>query len=384
MKLHDFIFLKKRNYRVSRHVAFWLCWIVYSGSVQLTGMQDLMLANASVGEIVWFQLARALNRLPPQIFFTYVTVYYLVPRFIPTKKYFLFVLFLLLTFFISAFGSYWIFKIPGGLSSFLSWHPRFDSFISIFYPLYSNFNFTGAVPACCVMLTIKYYKDWYKKERESELLQRENKLAELQLLKAQIHPHFLFNTLNNIYSFTLTGSPRAADLIDKLSGMIDYITKEGEKSFVPLDKEIQLIRDYLGLEKVRYGKRLDMQVSITGNCENKVIAPLLLIPFVENCFKHGASLVRGQQWLELKIEVNDDKLVFFLANSKPFGNIATNGKKGIGLSNVQKRLDLIYPGDYSLGIESTDDSYMVQMTIRLHQSPVLDTSFKQTTELQTA
>ena len=234
------------------------------------------------------------------------------------------------------------------------------------------------------MLTIKYYKDWYKKERESELLQRENKLAELQLLKAQIHPHFLFNTLNNIYSFTLTGSPRAADLIDKLSGMIDYITKEGEKSFVPLDKEIQLIRDYLGLEKVRYGNRLDMQVSITGNCENKVIAPLLLIPFVENCFKHGASLVRGQQWLELKIEVNDDKLVFFLANSKPFGNIATNGKKGIGLSNVQKRLDLIYPGDYSLGIESTDDSYMVQMTIRLHQSPVLDTSFKQTTELQTA
>ena len=384
MKLHDFIFLKKRNYRVSRHVAFWLCWIVYSGSVQLTGMQDLMLANASVGEIVWFQLARALNRLPPQIFFTYVTVYYLVPRFIPTKKYFLFVSLLLLAFFISAFGSYWIFKIPGGLSSFLSWHPRFDSFISFFYPLYSNFNFTGAVPACCVMLTIKYYKDWYRKERESELLQRENKLAELQLLKAQIHPHFLFNTLNNIYSFTLTGSPRAADLIDKLSGMIDYITKEGEKSFVPLDKEIQLIRDYLGLEKVRYGNRLDMQVSITGNCENKVIAPLLLIPFVENCFKHGASLVRGQQWLELKIEVNDDKLVFFLANSKPFGNIVTNGKKGIGLSNVQKRLDLIYPGDYSLGIESTDDSYMVQMTIRLHQSPVLDTSFKQTTELQTA
>ena len=130
MKLHDFIFLKKRNYRVSRHVAFWLCWIVYSGSVQLTGMQDLMLANASVGEIVWFQLARALNRLPPQIFFTYVTVYYLVPRFIPTKKYFLFVSLLLLAFFISAFGSYWIFKIPGGLSSFLSWHPTKQMFLN--------------------------------------------------------------------------------------------------------------------------------------------------------------------------------------------------------------------------------------------------------------
>ncbi len=114
------------------------------------------------------------------------------------------------------------------------------------------------------MLAIKYYKDWYKKQKESEVLIHENTQAELQLLKAQVHPHFLFNTLNNIYSFALTESPYAAELVDKLSGMIDYMTTEGEKPFVALEKEIQLIKDYIGLEKVRYGDRLNMQVEING------------------------------------------------------------------------------------------------------------------------
>ena len=167
------------------------------------------------------------------------------------------------------------------------------------------------------MLATKYYKDWYKKQSESEMLIRENKQAELQLLKAQIHPHFLFNTLNNIYSFTLTGSPQAAELVDKLSGMMDYITIEGEKSFVPLEKEIQLINDYIGLEKVRYGDRLDMQVEINGGYKNKMIAPLLMIPFVENCFKHGASVMRGRQWIRLSIQIKEDQLDFHLSNSKP-------------------------------------------------------------------
>ncbi|MEJ7673120.1 MAG: sensor histidine kinase [Chitinophagaceae bacterium] len=158
----------------------------------------------------------------------------------------------------------------------------------------------------------------------------------MQLLKAQIHPHFLFNTLNNIYSFTITGSPEAAALVDKLSGMIDYITTEGEKSFVPVEKEIQLMYDYIGLEKVRYGDRLDMQVEINGDYKNKMIAPLLMIPFVENCFKHGTSQMRGRQWIKLIIDIKEDQLDFNLTNSKPSQHVYSKSKNGIGLLNVKK------------------------------------------------
>ena len=241
----------------------------------------------------------------------------------------------------------------------------FNHFIGKFYSFYSNINFTGPVPACCLMLTIKYYKDWYRKQTESEMLMSENKQAELQLLKAQIHPHFLFNTLNNIYSLTLTGSPDAAGLVDKLSGMIDYITTEGEKSFVPVEKEIQLINDYIGLEKVRYGDRLVMRVEMNGDCRHKMIAPLLLIPFVENSFKHGASSMRGQQWINISINIAHNQLEFNLSNSKPRQVIQLNSKKGIGMANVQKRLQLLYPGKHYLKTELADDTYKVHLSVSL-------------------
>lgn len=220
------------------------------------------------------------------------------------------------------------------------------------------------------MLAIKYYKDWYKKQRESEMLIRENNQAELQLLKAQIHPHFLFNTLNNIYSFTLTGSLQAAGLVDKLSGMIDYITTEGEKPLVTVEKEIQLINDYIGLEKVRYGDRLDMQVEINGEYKNKMIAPLLMIPFVENCFKHGASMMRGKQWIQLIININDKDLDFNLSNSKPSQPNTTKNKTGIGLINVKKRLGLLYPGRHQLDIHSTDNTFSVYLKIAFQKEIV--------------
>ena len=115
---------------------------------------------------------------------------------------------------------------------------------------------------------------------------------------------------------------------------------ECEKPLVPLDQEIKLIRDYIGLESVRYGNRLRMELEIDGNSENKLIAPLLMIPFVENCFKHGASVMRGNQWIRLCIQVNEDQLEFHLSNSKP-PDTRESGIKGIGLINVRKRLDLI-------------------------------------------
>ena len=152
---------------------------------------------------------------------------------------------------------------------------------------------------------------------KTETLAKENANAELQLLKAQVHPHFLFNTLNNIYSFSLNQSPQAGTLVKKLSGMLGYMIHECEEKLVPLEKELKLIQDYMGLEKVRYGKRLDMQVEIHGDFENKFIAPLLMIPFVENSFKHGTSQMLQHPWIKLEITTVRNQLFFKLSNSKP-------------------------------------------------------------------
>jgi two-component system, LytTR family, sensor histidine kinase AlgZ len=235
-------------------------------------------------------------------------------------------------------------------------------------------------------MLIKFFKLWTIKQRDWMNAQQEKITAELQLLKAQVHPHFLFNTLNNIYSFTLSQSPLAGTLVQKLSDMLKYMIHDCEKPLVPLEKEIKLIQDYVGLEKVRYGNRLNMQVEIEGDQKNKMIAPLLMIPFVENCFKHGASIMRGQQWIKLGITINEDQLDFKLSNSKPPDIKSTNNKKGIGLANVQKRLQLLYPGKHFLKTESTNDSYIVHLQVSLQQFAVTELSenYTQMPKLQPA
>lgn len=367
MNLHDFIFSNERRYRLTRHITFWLCWIIFAGCVQLTGYTPM-----TWRQIVIFQSVRVLTRLPLHLIFCYFTVYFLVPRFIQKGKYKQFVLFFSLSFLLLLEISYlWFFYAGNAITSVLNSAAPWSPFVTKFFSYYSCINFTGPIPACCLMLTIKYYKDWYKKQKQSEILTLENTQAELQLLRAQVHPHFLFNTLNNIYSFALTESPHAAELVDKLSGMIDYMTTEGEKSYVPLEKEIRLIKDYIGLEKVRYGDRLDMHVEIKGDYKHKIIAPLLMIPFVENCFKHGASKMRGSQWIKMQIEIKDSQLNFKLSNSKPDEPMNLDNKRGIGLANVKKRLKLLYPANHILKIESTNESYNVFLQVALEEKEIM-------------
>lgn len=348
--------------------------MIFAGCVQLTG---LFPKEINWNTILLMQSIKAANRLLPQLAFCYFIAFFLVPRFIPKKRYRQFALAAFLSFLLLIVITYFDFLATA--NSIIIHYPstqRWTPYNIAFFSFYSNINFTGPIPACCLMLIIKYYKDWSEKQSEGEMLIRENKLAELQLLKAQVHPHFLFNTLNNIYSFTLTKSLHAAELVDKLSGMINYMTTEGEKSFVALEKEIQLINDYIGLEKVRYGDRLDMQVEINGAIENKLVAPLLMIPFVENCFKHGASVMRGRQWIKLTINIIEDRLHFILSNSKPAQAIVTKNKKGIGLVNVKKRLELLYPKKHFLKIESTNDTYTIHMQVTLHEDKAINGAYK--------
>ncbi|HKB44697.1 MAG TPA: histidine kinase [Chitinophagaceae bacterium] len=214
-------------------------------------------------------------------------------------------------------------------------------------------------------LAIKLLKRWYLKQKETEQLVREKINAELQLLKAQVHPHFLFNTLNNIYSFILNGSDKAPEMIKKLSSLLHYILNDCNRQRVPLDKELSMIQDYITLEQIRYGDRLNLSLHIQGTAKDKMISPLLLIPFVENSFKHGTSRTLTHPWVKLDIHIEKDFLEFLLTNNKP-ENKESIGKKGIGLNNVKKRLQLLYPEAHSLNIVESEMSFEVYMRIALH------------------
>jgi len=299
----------------------------------------------------------------PNLFISYLVAYYLVPKYFNHQKYIAFILSIILVMLI-LIGNV-IFR------NYLDLNPRVRSAIGLSGGLAFFYNFRpgiirvfGNPPLiCCLFLSLKILKNWHSGQVRSVTLAKENANAELQLLKAQIHPHFLFNTLNNIYSFSLNQSPEATVLVQKLSGMLGYMINECDEKLVSLEKELKLIQDYMGLEKVRYGKRLVMQVEIHGDFPNKLIAPLLMIPFVENSFKHGTSQMLQHPWINLEITTVSDQLFFKLSNSKPSLFHTNMQNKGIGLINVKKRLQLLYPGRHQLDVTETEEMFTVNMQI---------------------
>lgn len=222
----------------------------------------------------------------------------------------------------------------------------------------------GAITVGGIAAAIKLMKYWYVKEQHNLQLQKENAEAGLQLLKAQVHPHFLFNTLNNIYANTQNVSPVASKMITGLSDILRYTLQEGAKPLVPLEQELQMIQDYISLEEIRYGNRLELHIQLPENTNGLYIAPLLLLPLVENCFKHGTSHVLDQPWIHLQISITDDQMQIKLLNGKPI-QVQEQRSTGIGLKNVQKRLALLYPGKHELTITNEEEIFIVNLKLKL-------------------
>jgi LytS/YehU family sensor histidine kinase len=214
-------------------------------------------------------------------------------------------------------------------------------------------------------LMLKFGKHWYHHQHRSLQLQKQNTEAQLQLLTAQVHPHFLFNTLNNVYSKTQKESPEGSQMIMGLSDLLRYVLYEGRKPLVPLDKELQMILEYINLEKIRYGNKLDLHYLVTDNTKDVYIAPLLLLPFVENCFKHGTSNVLQNPWINLTIELKSNKLVMKLMNGKSKSTEVLQGRSGIGIANVRQRLDLLYKNRHELQIREEEEVFIVDLQIEL-------------------
>ena len=203
---------------------------------------------------------------------------------------------------------------------------------------------------------------FYKNQQKYLQLNEQKKTAELTALKHQLNPHFLFNTLNNIYALAIKKSDQTPEVIDKLSDILDYMLYRCNDTFVSLQKEIELIENYLSLEKVRYGKRV--QISFEKEIQQDVkIAPLLLLTFIENAFKHGVSQELKEAFITIRIRTEKKQIIFFLENSKSKTKVKKNTKYCIGLKNVKKQLDLLYLNNNFLDIENTKESYKVTLKL---------------------
>ena len=382
MTKHDFIFSDQRWHRLARHIVFWFVWClafnilfhfpnnVFKGWGPNFINKDLQELGLPLFFIKTLIVNTFLATVVPQIALTYVLIYWLLPEYyFKRKNPFLVgsitVSVLIIFYFVAALFLYFVViyaNIKGtGNPSMKDWSFKLNLRPAIV-------NHLSSLPiVLSFALMIKLVKRWWQKQKETELLAKEKTKAELQLLKAQVHPHFLFNTLNNIYFFTLTNSTQAPVMIKKLSGMLHYILNECDQPLVPLEKEIKMIQDYMALEKIRYAEQMQMTIKIEDNYDGKMITPLLLIPFVENCFKHGASKMITQPWVKLNVNIENNRLHFMIMNSKPSTNgSAIAGRQGnIGLRNVRKRLELLYPGTHELNIVSESESYAVYLSLQL-------------------
>lgn len=215
-------------------------------------------------------------------------------------------------------------------------------------------------------VSLKVIRDWDRKDRLAARLQVEKRDAELQFLRAQIHPHFLFNTLNNIYGLALKQSSHTPDGILRLSGLLDFILYECNAERIPIQKEITLIRHYTELERLRFDERLDLAFRHDNPPEDLLIAPLLLLPFVENAFKHGANASNEKVYVKIDLSAEKGKLHFQVENSKTDTVTKNaNGAKGIGLRNVEKRLELLYPGRFVFAKSDDGSVFRINLTLDL-------------------
>lgn len=208
----------------------------------------------------------------------------------------------------------------------------------------------------------------FKTESENKALQNkileaqlQIKDQELQYLKKQIHPHFLFNTLNTIYGFALKRSKNTPDIILKLSNLLDYILYQVNQPMVSLKEEMMHIEEYIALEKIRFQDTLKVTFQPLQDTGGQQIAPMLFLPFVENAFKHG-QIVNGFLRVDIQIRQEKDQLRFSIKNSIK-NNEDLTGRQGIGLENIKKRLNLVYPKNHSLHIESEDGWFSVSLTL---------------------
>lgn len=209
-----------------------------------------------------------------------------------------------------------------------------------------------------------FMRAWYEQQRKTQSLQKDKVEAQLELLKSQVQPHFIFNTLNNIYSFSVQNNTRTSEMIYRLSALLSYMLYDSKQQMIPLRKELEYVNNYIELEKIRYGDRLDISMNVFDQADNFHITPLLLLPLIENSFKHGICNI-GNNWIRIDISIKDEWLTVKIENSYENKNGKTvSNNKGIGLSNVKQRLEILYHGRHEFKYMPDGHSFLTILRVK--------------------
>ncbi|MBB5396996.1 sensor histidine kinase [Mucilaginibacter sp. AK015] len=335
----------RKGWQIFWHILFWTSIISFFVFVARNGgkssMQSLLIVFVVFGLV--------------NIGLFYLNYLVLIPRYLDKKKYKLYaalVIGAIIVMGLSKFGLAVIFRPityihMGKAIGF--WQYTFStSFTSIVFIFLST--------------VLKFTIDWFLNERIQRDLENQRLTAELSFLKSQINPHFLFNSLNSIYSLAYQKSDTTPEAILKLSEIMRYMLYECNDNKVEMSKELQYLQNYIDLQKIRFGNKAFIDFEVNGEVSNQQIVPLLLISFIENAFKHGIAN-DALSPIKLRINLEDGHMYFFIQNKKHTHNRDASG--GIGLANVRRRLDLLYPGKYNLDIRDEADTYTCQLSLAL-------------------
>jgi len=338
-----------RHRVVLLHLSFWgvyLSFFIYQISSRVKEL-DVDVAFYRAAYHVFFNMVAA-----------YMNFFIFLPRFLKRRK----------------FGRYLLeFGVPFALLTFIRVHLQryiVDGYTYTDSYFYSNVHIVQ-VTATSLFIVIfvsmlRFAKDWFELEARKKEIENEKLTAELGFLKEQINPHFLFNTLNNLYYLAYTKSENTTEVIAKLSQMMRYMIYESNHPQVPMSKEIEYMQNYVSLERLRLNNQIPISFDISGDTTNAQISPLILITFLENAFKHGVDANNPSSWVKVSIRVNGNKCQYMVENSKRVnGSVVNTEKSGIGLRNVMRRLELSYPGNFEINVNDDAKRYKVELQLKL-------------------
>jgi sensor histidine kinase YesM len=325
------------------HVVFWLLYATLTASVIRIGHS-------------WIDsFQRQLPIIATHAIVVYINLYFLLPKLLLIRNYFTYVLTLLLL-------------IAGATFPLAILTHKLVAQAGIQEEVWSSFFLfliaVGLFFSLILSMTLKFLKEWYEDQQSKRELKQVQLQTELMYLKSQINPHFLFNSLNNLYALTLMKSDLAPQIVLRLSDILRYVLYESSNGKVDIQKEIQHLHDFIQLESLRLGDRISVNLDLAEPDHDYQIEPMLYLTLVENAFKHGAQSEVSQGWVKIKGEAIKDGYALFVENSvapKPESQKAG----GIGLTNLRKRLDLIYLGQYQLNITQDTDRYSVSLVLTL-------------------
>ena len=350
--MNRFIFDNSAKFRIYRHLLFFLATVIV-----FTLVLFIQNNTKNFSKSLWIVTVNA-------IFFfgyAYITIFLLIPELLITKKIGWFALiFLLVGIALSALK-----LLVSDQIFYSSISPENISRKGIFnlrFIIVNTKDMTFIVALFCI---VKYIKDYFYAEKMRELVASETKQAQSKLIQSQFDPHFLFNTINNLYAISLLNPIKTIEVISRIKIVLKYINDEIQKEFVSLESEIELIKNYIQLEKLRYGNRLNVNMTVEGEVILNKIPPMILFYLIENSFKHGCSLDAGSPWINIEIKVGTEKINLLVENSKP-ANPDFAYKTENQLKNLRKRLEIIYkPNGYNLKINDKEKIYQVFIELRI-------------------